>query len=102
VHDHSKLPEIFQRLDYFFHRESSVMRVIKGIMFHQSINCLPEYPNTRVLYEEEITQFLDKKDLEYLKILMYNDTMSYELPRISERTREKRRQQIDDKIDQFM
>jgi hypothetical protein len=99
VHDHSKLPDIFERLEYFFSHSSSIMRVIKGILFHQSINCLPDFPNTRALKIEEISKFMDDKDLEFQKIMMYNDTMSYELPHPSKKIKKLRREQIDTKID---
>ena len=77
VHDHSRLPGIFQRLYFFFPEDSPIVKIFKLILFHQSIQAVKEFPNTRILTDDEIKEYMSVEELYLIKIILNNDTFSY-------------------------
>ena len=101
VHDHTKLPEVFQFLSYFFSKDSWIIRVFKAIFFHQSINANEDFPNIINLSDKEVCNYLDETDLKLLWILMNNDTHSYCLPFPDEKNCKRIKQGIDSEFDRL-
>ncbi len=53
-HDHTHLPEILGTLRYFWRESTPASRIIKAVLFHQSLPTVNDWPNPTILSDEEI------------------------------------------------
>jgi len=74
VNDFTHLPAIWTGLHYFFGFDTPASRILKAVMFHQSLPTLDDWPNPVILSEDEIRTYLTLSDLEVLGPLMLGDS----------------------------
>ena len=74
VNDFKPLPAIWGGLHYFFGFDTPASRIIKAVMFHQSLPTLNDWPNPVILTEAQIRASLTLEDMEVLGTLMLGDS----------------------------
>ncbi|MBN1668591.1 MAG: HD domain-containing protein [Anaerolineales bacterium] len=79
VHDHSRLPEIIAGLHACWGPDSSAVRILKAILFHQSLPTLNAWPNAVLLSDAELAYALSRADLQVLGPLMLADSDSWNM-----------------------
>eukprot|EP00826_Nyctotherus_ovalis_P047021 TRINITY_DN5359_c0_g1_i5.p1 TRINITY_DN5359_c0_g1~~TRINITY_DN5359_c0_g1_i5.p1 ORF type:complete len:130 (-),score=18.30 TRINITY_DN5359_c0_g1_i5:113-502(-) len=79
--DLSKLGEIFDDLDSLFAPGSFHNTALKMIITHQCVPTLKKFRTNNQLSKEEISKYLNKNLLRYLKLFIMCDSNSYLLNR---------------------
>jgi len=74
VNDFSHLADITSGLHYFFGLDSPAGRIIKAVMFHQSLPTLEDWPNPVILSDDQIRIALTFNDIDVLGPLMLGDS----------------------------
>jgi len=72
--DFSRLPAIWTGLHYFFGFDTPATRIVKAVMFHQSLSTLDDWPNPVILSDDEIRTYLTLEDIDVLGPLMLGDS----------------------------
>ena len=78
-HDHTHLPEILGTIRYFWRESTPASRIIKAVMFHQSLPTVNDWPNPVILSDEEIRSYLILDDMDVLGPLMLGDSDAWNL-----------------------
>jgi hypothetical protein len=79
IHDHSALKEIMDGLHKCWGNDSSATRVLKAVLFHQSLPTLKDWSNAVLLTDEELSYSLTLKDMKVLGALMVADSDSWNI-----------------------
>jgi len=79
LHDHSHLREIIDGLHKSWGETSSATRVLKAVLFHQSLPTLREWSNPVLLTDEELSYGLTLDDMKVLGPLMVADSDSWNI-----------------------
>jgi predicted metal-dependent HD superfamily phosphohydrolase len=74
VNDFSHLADITYGLRYFFGTDTPASRIIKAVLFHQSLPTLEDWPNPVILSDDQIRMALCLDDMEVLGPLMLGDS----------------------------
>jgi hypothetical protein len=79
LHDHSSLQEIISGIHQCWGNDSSASRILKAVLFHQSLPALKEWSNPVLLTDEELSYSLTLKDMEVLGPIMIADSDSWNI-----------------------
>jgi hypothetical protein len=79
IHDHTHLTEIIALLHRQWGAETSASRILKAVMFHQSLPTLKAWPNPVMLSDAELCAYLTSTDLQVLLPLLIADSDSWNL-----------------------
>lgn len=79
VHDHTQLAEIIALLYQQWGAGTSASRILKAVMFHQSLPTLNDWPNPVLLTDAELNACLKAGDLDVLLPLLIADSDSWNL-----------------------
>jgi hypothetical protein len=79
VHDHSSLREIVYGIQHCWGNGTSASRVLKAVLFHQSLPTLKEWGNAVLLTDEELSFALTLNDMKVLGTLMIADSHSWNI-----------------------
>ena len=79
LHDHSRLPEIVSGLYTCWGRNNSAERILKAVLFHQSLPTLSDWPNAVLLNDEELSYALNLHDMKVLGPLLVADSDSWNI-----------------------
>ena len=79
VHDHSSLKKIINGLHKNWGRDTSASRVLKAVLFHQSLPTLRDWRNAVLLTDEELSFALTLNDMKVLDPLMVADSDSWNI-----------------------
>lgn len=79
LHDHTPLPEIIALLHQHWGAETSASRILKAILFHQSLPTLVDWTNPVLLTDVELRAFLTPADLDVLLPLLIADSDAWNL-----------------------
>ena len=74
VTDFTHLSDITSGLRYFFGVNTPASRIIKAVMFHQSLPTLDEWPNPVILSDDQMRASLTLADMDVLGPLMLGDS----------------------------
>jgi hypothetical protein len=77
IHDHSSLKEIIDGIYKCWGKDSSAARVLKAVLFHQSLPTVNEWSNAVLLTDEELFYALTLNDMKVLGVLMVADSDSW-------------------------
>jgi len=78
-HDHTHLREIVDGMHVHWGHDTSVIRIMKAILFHQSLPTLKAWPNPMLLNDFELRYSLTLKDMNVLGPLLIADSDSWNL-----------------------
>jgi hypothetical protein len=79
IQDNRRLPEILQGIDRLFGADSGAGLIVQGILLHQSLNVVPEWPNPGSLADTEIPQCIRPQLLPLLEAMMLVDSDAWQL-----------------------
>lgn len=79
IHDHAKLAEIIDLLHQHWGRETSASRILKAVLFHQSLPTLINWTNPVLLTDAELRTYLSPGDLGVLLPLLIADSDAWNL-----------------------
>lgn len=79
IHDHSSLKEIINGIHTCWGNDSSAARILKAVLFHQSLPALKDWSNAVLLTDEELSYSLTLKDMKVLGPLMVADSDSWNI-----------------------
>lgn len=77
IHDHVLLREIVKGLHHCWGSNTSASRILKSVLFHQSLPTLKEWSNPVLLTDEELSFSLSLNDMNVLGALMIADSDSW-------------------------
>lgn len=73
VPDNTKVGEIYEGIDGLYGKGSPAALIVKGVLLHQSINAVKEWPQTAPLNEEQIHSFIDRDLFPLLRVMHLSD-----------------------------
>ena len=79
LHDHTNLSKIVEGLHRQWGKETSASRILKAVLFHQSLPMLKDWPNPVLLNDEELRAFLTLEDMDILAPLLIADSDSWNI-----------------------
>jgi len=79
IQDNVKLPNIVNGIDALYGQQSTAALIIKGVLFHMSINNDPTYPTLAPLTQHETRQYIDRDFFPILKAMMLADSEAWNL-----------------------
>ena len=79
IHDHSSLKKIIDGIYKCWGKDTSASRVLKAVLFHQSLPTLRDWPNAVFLTDEELSFALTLNDMKVLGPLMIADSNSWNI-----------------------
>lgn len=79
VHDHSHLPEIVNGLHRCWGEGTPAARILKAILFHQSLPALKDWANAVLMTDEELSYSVTLDDMKVLGPLMIGDSDSWNI-----------------------
>ena len=79
LHDHANLKEIVEGIYRQWGEETSASRILKAILFHQSLPTLKDWPNPVLLNDEELRASLTPEDMNVLAPLLIADSDSWNI-----------------------
>lgn len=79
IHDHSSLQEIIKGLHKCWGSNTPASRILKSILFHQSLPTLKEWSNPVLLSDEELSFSLTLSDMNVLGALLIADSDSWSI-----------------------
>lgn len=79
VHDHSSLKEIIDGIYKCWGNDTPSSRVLKAVLFHQSLPTVKDWTNAVLLTDEEISFALTLGDMKVLGTLMLADSESWNI-----------------------
>ena len=74
VNDFSHLAEMITGLRKYFGANSSASRIIKAVMFHQSLPTVDDWPNPVILRDDQIRLALTSRDMDVLGPILLGDS----------------------------
>ena len=77
IHDHSSLLEIVKGIHTCWGNDTSPSRILKAVLFHQSLPTLKEWSNPVLLTDKELAFSLTLNDMNILGALMIADSDSW-------------------------
>jgi hypothetical protein len=79
IQDNGALPDILQGLDRLFGPDSAAALVVQGILLHQSLNVVPEWPNPGSLTDAEVATCIRPALVPMLEAMMLVDSDAWQL-----------------------
>jgi len=79
VHDHANLPEIVSGLERLWGNGTSASRILKAILFHQSLPTIKDWTNPVLLDDAELRDALTLSDMDVLGPLLIADSDAWNL-----------------------
>lgn len=79
IHDHSSLKEIIDGIYNCWGNDTSASRIVKSVLFHQSLPTLKQWSNAVLLTDEELSFALTLNDMKVLGALMIADSDSWNI-----------------------
>jgi hypothetical protein len=79
IHDHSTLQEIVAGIHTCWGRDTSAARILKAVLFHQSLPTVKDWSNAVLLTDDELGFALTLKDMKVLGALMVADSDSWNI-----------------------
>jgi hypothetical protein len=79
IQDNRRLPEILQGIDRLFGANAGAGLIVQGILLHQSLNVVPEWPNPGSLTDAEISRCIRPQLLPLLEAMMLVDSDAWQL-----------------------
>ena len=79
VHDHANLTEIVERIHQHWGKDTSASRILKAILFHQSLPTLKDWTNPVLLNDQELRMSLSISDMDVLGPLLIADSDSWNI-----------------------
>jgi len=79
IQDNTKLPAIIGGIDHLYGQHSAAALIIKGVLFHMSINNDPGYPTLAPLTQQEIQRYITADLFPILKTMMLVDSDGWNL-----------------------
>jgi hypothetical protein len=79
IHDHSSLKQIIDGIYECWGKNSSATRVLKAVLFHQSLPTVKQWSNAVLLTDEELSYTLTLSDMQVLGTLMIADSDSWNI-----------------------
>ena len=79
IHDSSRIEEIYTGIHDMFGRDSPAALIIKGVLLHQSIDTVKEWPQTAPLTEEQIRQYVDVSLYPLLRVMHLSDNEGWSM-----------------------
>ncbi len=79
LHDHTNLKEIVEGVHSQWGNGTSASRILKAILFHQSLPTLNDWPNPVLLNDEELRTSLISEDMNVLGPLLIADSDSWNI-----------------------
>ena len=79
IQDNTKLPAIISGIDHLYGQQSDAALIIKGVLFHLSLDSDPGYPTLAPLTQLEIQQYIDRDIFPILKAMMLVDSDAWNL-----------------------
>ena len=79
VHDHAHLPEITSGLNHLWGENTTASRILKAILFHQSLPTLVDWTNPVLLNDNELHAALTLRDMDVLGPLLIADSDAWNL-----------------------
>lgn len=79
VHDHTNLGEIVAGMNRCWGENTTAIRVLKTVLFHQSLPTLKDWTNPVLMTDEELCTSITLEDLEVLGPLMIADSDSWNI-----------------------
>lgn len=77
--DNRALPDILHGLDELFGVDSAASLIVQGVLLHQSLNVVPEWPNPCSLSDAEVPLCIRPALLPLLEIMMLVDSDAWQL-----------------------
>jgi len=74
VNDFTHLADITTGLCYFFGANTPASRIIKAVMFHQSLPTVDDWPNPVILSDDQVRASLTLSDMDVLGSLLLGDS----------------------------
>jgi hypothetical protein len=79
LHDHTNLKEIIEGIHSQWGKETSASRILKAVLFHQSLPTVKDWPNPVLLSDEELRASLTLEDMNVLAPLLIADSDSWNI-----------------------
>lgn len=79
VQDNRRLPEIVAGIDNMFGKDTPGGWILKGILFHVSLNQVKAWPSPAPLNDHEIRTYFNLRMIPYLKVITLVDSDSWSL-----------------------
>lgn len=79
MHDHTHLSEIVEGIHQQWGKDTSASRILKAILFHQSLPTLKDWTNPALLNDEELHASLSLSDMDILGPLLIADSDSWNI-----------------------
>jgi len=73
IQDNSKLPDIVSGIENIFGESTPSALIVKGVLFHMSINVVEDWPQAAPLSDDEIAKYIDNKLLPLLRVMNLAD-----------------------------
>lgn len=102
MHDHSKLSEIFEKLDKIWNQNEFIRNIFVLILFHQSIHGIKWYKPTAQLEDSDIVKYIPKEILPMIEILLFSDSKAYGLMGVAQETLDQNERQISEEIERIV
>jgi hypothetical protein len=77
--DNSKLPEIISEIDNMFGEHTPAALIVKGVLLHQSVNVVKDWPQPAPLTDEEIRLYINQDIAPLLKVMHLADNDGWTL-----------------------
>ncbi|MBL8132468.1 MAG: hypothetical protein JNL42_11470 [Anaerolineae bacterium] len=79
MQDNRHLPAILDGLHTLFGQVSPASQIVKGVLFHMSIDAVADYPTAAPLRDDEVRSYIDAPTLQLLKMMMLVDCDAWAL-----------------------
>ena len=79
VHDHAHLAEIVAGIHSCWGKNTSASRILKAVLFHQSLPTLKDWTNPVLLSDDELRMSLSLSDMEVLGPILIADSDSWNI-----------------------
>lgn len=79
IQDNAKLPQILSGIHDLYGQHSAASLIVKGVLFHMSIDNDPGYPTLAPLTDAEIQRYIDDDLFPILKMMMLVDSDGWNL-----------------------
>ena len=79
IPDNSKLPEIISEIDNMFGENTPAALIVKGVLLHQSVNVVKDWPQPAPLSDEEIRLYINQDIAPLLKVMHLADNDGWTL-----------------------
>jgi hypothetical protein len=73
------LPVILSGIEKMFGRDTPAALIVKGVLFHMSIDVVRGWPQAAPMTAEEIKRYIDRSLLPLLKVMMLADNEGWSI-----------------------